>query len=132
MENREAVNEREHAALTLLRARPEVFGRQGAVVATWQRWKGRKLGPYYLLSYREAGRQRAVYLGRSGPLVEQVREALAGLQRGRRRQEAYERARREIRGALRAHQRRLDAALRGLGLRLHGYSVRGWRKSRVV
>ena len=102
------------------------------MVATWQRWKGRKLGPYYRLSYREAGRQRSVYLGRSGPLAEQVREALAALQRGVRRSRAYERVRREIRGGLRAHKALLDAALRGLGLHLQGYSVRGWRTSRIV
>ncbi|MHB1034349.1 MAG: hypothetical protein ACYC0Y_06855, partial [Pirellulales bacterium] len=45
--------------------RRAIFARQGSVVATWRTRGGARFGPYYQLAYREAGRQRAIYLGRS-------------------------------------------------------------------
>jgi hypothetical protein len=113
------------AALALIDARPDLFARQGAVVATWQR-EGTP-GPYYRLVYREAGRQRAVYLGRDGVGVDQVRRALAALREPRRRQRALRRMRRQVAAALRIHRAALQARLRPLGLRLHGAGIRGWR-----
>ena len=41
------------------------FAHQGAVVASWQTYRGRRLGPYYWLAFRDSGRQRSIYLGRS-------------------------------------------------------------------
>jgi hypothetical protein len=46
--------------LALLAARPEVFARQGSVVASWRRRGTRTYGPYYRLIYREGGRQRSI------------------------------------------------------------------------
>ncbi len=65
-----------HPALTLLREAPTRFANQGTVVETWRTYRGRRLGPYYRLTWREDGRQRAIYLGRQGPLVEEVRRLL--------------------------------------------------------
>ncbi|MHB1038659.1 MAG: hypothetical protein ACYC0Y_28885, partial [Pirellulales bacterium] len=53
--------------------RRAIFARQGFVVATWRTRGGARFGPYYQLAYREAGRQRAIYLGRSAELADQVR-----------------------------------------------------------
>jgi hypothetical protein len=53
-----------HPALAILAARPDLFSRHGAIVATWRRRGARTYGPYYRLAYREAGRQKSIYLGR--------------------------------------------------------------------
>ena len=141
----------QHAAIRLMAARSDLFARQGAVVATWRlvgcvkrtrsaRCVSRTLlpsigegtgryGPYYCLSYRDEGRQRSVYLGREGPLVQEVRERLADLQRPLRQRQAINRLRRQVRAALTVHKARVDAQLRPLGLRLQGFKVRGWRTS---
>ena len=53
----------------MIRGRPDLFIRQGAVVAAWRTYRKRKLGPYYHLVFRDEGRQKSIYLGRDGPLV---------------------------------------------------------------
>ncbi len=73
-----------HKALALLRDDPTRFASQGTVVATWRTHRDRRLGPYYRLTWRENGRQRSVYLGRQGPLVDQVRSLLHEAQTARR------------------------------------------------
>ncbi len=88
-------------------------------------------GPYYRLAYREDGRQRSVYLGREGPLVDEVRRLLADLQRPLQQRRAINRLRRQVSAALTVQKRRVDALLRPLGLRLKGLEVRGWRTSLV-
>jgi len=129
MENRESVDQNTNRALGLIAARPELFGRQGAVVATWRKYRGRRLGPYFRLAYREAGRQCSVYLGRAGRVVETVRARLAELQRPLKRYREYRQARAQIKASLGPVKRELDRRLRRLGLRLQGFEVRGWRTS---
>jgi hypothetical protein len=142
-------------ALAIIAARPEVFRRQGAVVASWRRRGDKVYGPYYRLSWREDGRQRSVYLGREvelpengshpekgphpnplpkgpkgeGTTVEDIRRALAGLQRPLRERRAADRLRRMVVKSLRIQKIRLNFQLRPLGLRLRGFEVRGWRTS---
>jgi hypothetical protein len=65
-----------HKALNLLREDPTRFANQGTVVATWRTYRGRRLGPYCRLTWRENGRQRSIYLGRQSPLVDEVRRLL--------------------------------------------------------
>ncbi|MFH1923443.1 MAG: hypothetical protein ABIP48_26585 [Planctomycetota bacterium] len=129
MENRESVDQNSHRALGLIAARPEVFARQGSVVAIWRRYRGRKLGPYFRLAYREAGRQCSVYLGRAGRVVEAVRGALAELQRPLKRFREYRKARAQIKASLGPVKRELDRRLRRVGLYMKGFEVRGWRTS---
>ena len=130
-----SVDQQTHASIRLIAARRDLFARQGTVVATWrQRPRAdplptSKCGPYYRLAYREDGRQRSIYLGREGPLVDKVRQMLADLQRPLRQQRAINRVRRQVCAALTAQKRRVDAQLRPLGLRLKGFEVRGWRTS---
>jgi hypothetical protein len=118
-----------HPALHLIAARPDIFVRQGYVAATYRRRNGKTFGPYYLLAYRDDGRQRSVYLGRAGALVERVREALAALQGPRVQCRLLTNMQRQIRAALRVEKLHLAALLRPFGLRLQGFEVRGWRIS---
>ena len=174
LEMERLVDQHPHRAIRLIAARRDLFGRQGAVVATWRQrphadqsagcvkrttsgrprcvsgtqarrcphpnplraptegWSGEgtsKCGPYYRLAYRDDGRQRSVYLGREGPLVDEVRRLLADLQRPLHRQRLMNRLCRQARAAVRVHKTRVDAQLRACGLRLQGFEVRGWRTS---
>ena len=118
-----------HPALQLIAARPDLFSRQGYVAATHRHRNGKTFGPYYSLNYREDGRQRSIYLGRAGILVEQVRHALDTRQKSRAQYRLFTRLERQIRASLRLQKLRVRALLRPFGLRLKGYEVRGWRIS---
>ena len=140
LEMERPVDQHPHRAIRLIAARRDLFSRQGAVVATWRsrsrpdRLAGSvthtgKCGPYYRLAYREDGRQRSVYLGREGPVVDEVRRLLADLQRPLQQRRLMNRLFRQARAAVRIHKTRVDAQLRPLGLRLQGFEVRGWQTS---
>ena len=104
-----------------------VFSRQGAIVATWREYQGRKLGPYYRLAWREEGRQRSRYLGCSTWVVEKVRELLARVQQELRQGRQLRRLERTARAAMRWSKGLLRKELGRLGLWLKGFEVRGGR-----
>ena len=131
MEIRKSADQHPHPALALLAARPDLFARQGSVVASWRRRGTRTYGPYYRLIYREASRQRSLYLGRAGGLVEEVRGRLRALQTPLRSHRVLERTRRHAAALVRASKARLNLQLRPWGLRLQGFEVRGWRTSPI-
>jgi hypothetical protein len=114
----------------LVARRARIFFRQGAVVASWRQWAGRRLGPYYRLAYREQGRQRSIYLGKSESLAEKVRQLLAAVQQPRREERCLERLQANARAALRATKDQLRKHLAVWGIRLKGSEFRGvsvWR-----
>jgi hypothetical protein len=129
LEIQEVVDQKNHPALTLVAARPELFARQGAVVATWRQCGSKTYGPYYRLNYREGGRQHSIYLGIAGPIVSRVRDTLEQLQKPLQQSRALNHVCRQINAALRVDKARLAALLRPYGLRLKGLEVRGWRFS---
>ena len=129
MENRQVCDQQTHPALALLAARPELFVGQGTVAASRRGRGPQSHGPYYRLTYRDGGRQSSIYLGREGPLVEQVRRVLAALQQNRRQYEITECLRRHALASLRVHKLQVNAMLRPFGLRMKGFEVRGWRAS---
>jgi hypothetical protein len=131
LENRKSADQHVHPALALLAARPDLFARQGSVVASWRRRGTRTYGPYYRLIYREASRQRSIYLGRAGGLVEEVRGRLRALQAPLHSRRASKRAGRHAAALMRASKARLNLQLRPWGLRLQGFEVRGWRTSPI-
>ena len=125
MENPQTVDQTAHRALDLIASQAGLFARQGAVVATWRDYRGRKLGPYYRLAYRENGRQRSVYLGRCPTLVARVREALAAVQAPLRQSRALRRMKTQAKAAFRAAKAELDRRLRPIGLFLKGMETMG-------
>ena len=127
MENRESVDQKTHPALTLIAAESDRFRRQGAVIASWRTYRGRKLGPYYRLAYRCDGRQCSVYLGRCRKLAERVRAAIEKLREPLHRARQIARMRAAVKASLRREKTRLDLQLRKLGLYLKGFETRGWR-----
>jgi hypothetical protein len=131
MENRKSADQHAHPAMALLAARPDLFARQGSVVASWRRRGTRTYGPYYRLIYRDERRQRSIYFGRAGGLVEEVRGRLRALQAPLRDRRAVQRTRRHAAALMRASKARLNLQLRPWGLRLQGFEVRGWRTSPI-
>ncbi|MEM9660226.1 MAG: hypothetical protein AAF961_17820, partial [Planctomycetota bacterium] len=109
-----------------------LFRRQGVVVAIWRSVASartgatRKLGPYWSLRYREQGRQRSFYLGRSLALAATARRLLAKLQRPLRQVRQIERWQAAARAALRRHKIAWGRLLQSeLGAWLSGYEIRG-------
>jgi hypothetical protein len=124
-----SVDQRRQAIETFIHAHAERLAGQGAIVRTWRRRDGRKLGPYYVLVVRDAaGRQRSVYLGAAGPLVDEIRKRLNSWQRGRREQRSIQAAGLALRRAVVQVNRGLDHELAALGLYRKGFEIRGWRR----
>ncbi len=118
-------------------ARPGLFAACGAVVASWRTYRGRRLGPYYRLAYREGGRQRSIYLGRCAELARRVRGLLERLHRPGRERRRLARLQAQVRRSLRRWKARLARELAGWGVRVKGYEFRGaaralaaWRPGR--
>ena len=128
-EKRPPVTQKIHPALALIESSPDVFSRQGSVVATWRSYAGRKLGPYFRLVYRRDGRQLSVYLGRAGQLVDRVRAALAKLKQPLRRHRTLVRLQKQVRASLRLEKARLNQILGKWGLHLKGFELRGPRNT---
>jgi hypothetical protein len=127
-----SVDQRRQAVETFIHTHAERLAGQGAIVRTWRRRDGRKLGPYYLLVVRDAaGRQRSVYLGAAGPLVDEIRERLNSWQRGRRECWNVAAARKSLRRAVANGNQVLDGELAALGLYRKGFEIRGWRCQRT-
>jgi len=106
-------------------AHPALFATQGSVVAGWRAYGGRRLGPYFRVSYRDRGRQRSMYLGRCQELARRVRELLAGLQRRHRQRRLFARLEAQVRASLRRAKLRLRQALAVWGIHLKGFEFRG-------
>ena len=111
----------------LVQSQLSVFSRQGAIVATWRKHQGRKLGPYYRLAWREEGGQRSRYLGCSTWVVEKVRELLARVQRTSAKAASCNGSSAPARAAMRSGKGLLRKELGRLGLWLKGFEVRGGR-----
>ena len=127
MENGISVPQPAHPAVALILAHPDLFMRQGSVRPKWLSSGKKLLGPYYCLRFRRDGRQRSLYLGREGPLVQQVRALLAQLQASARLDRQRKKSRRQLRSLLRGSNVNLSARLASLGLRIKGSEIRGWR-----
>jgi len=83
------------------------------------------------LGYREEGRQRSIYLGRSEKLAEGVRRLLGDLQHENRWQRTLRRWYRLGRADLRVQKALWQKELVPYGLYLKGFEVRGWRNWKI-
>src|SRR5574340_590944 len=108
-------------------ARRAVFAHQGTVVTTWRgRGEGRR-GPYYSVVYREAGRQRGIYLCRATGVADGVRALLAEVQAPRDNRDHLRRLIANARAALRRQYAELNRELAAVGYRLKGREIRPLR-----
>lgn len=109
-------------------ASAEQIARDGAVVASWRSYRGQKLGPYWRIAFRDRGRRKSIYLGRSEALVQQVRRLVDELKEPGRRRIALRRAEKQIGTGLRRQKALWERELRVRGLYTRGYAVRGMRR----
>jgi hypothetical protein len=121
---------RSKSPLTAIRNLKSVLARQGAIVATYRTYNGRKLGPYYRLAYRLGGRQRSLYLGKSKKILRQARRLLEKIQNSLKIHRALCHAIKTAQADLKRHMAQFRIDLLRVGLQLRGYSARGWRRFR--
>ncbi len=115
------------AVLRFLDDHADLFRRRGSVRATWRTRRGKSFGPFYELRYREGSRLVGLYLGRSAELAEQVRARLRQMQAARREALQWRRTCKQHRAIGRELKANLNRELQRVGLRLHGFEVRGMR-----
>ncbi len=115
-----------------IKKQPEVFGRQGAVVASWRYYRGKRLGPYFRVAYRVEGHQQSIYLGRRSARVRKVRRLLAKAQRPYKEYREKRRRRRKfdayLRARLRELRREIQREMLRMGLEPRGLDCRGFRR----
>jgi len=114
--------------LGLSREALEALRRQGFVTGEFCVRGGRRLGPYFKLRWRSAGRQRVVYLGADARRAEAVRGALARWQQPRRLQRDVDRLLAQTRRALRAVKQTVTPHLETPDTHWHGYQLRRRRQ----
>ena len=118
-------------ALQYIEEHREQFVRQGCVVASHRKVGERINGPYFRLAFRGEGQQHSIYIGRDPQAAEAVRTALNQLHALRRRQLLFDKWERDARRTLRLAKIQADFHIRPLGLRFHGFEIRGWRRNPV-
>jgi hypothetical protein len=121
------VDQKRRAILRFLTEHPELFGRQGTVHPSWRAYRGRRLGPFFRLAFRQAGKQQSIYLGCDPAFAAEVRATLEQLQAPVQTERELRKLCATARQALAEQKRRLDHELTPLGLYRQGSEVRGWR-----
>jgi hypothetical protein len=123
----QSVDQKSHDLLRFLAEHSDLFAVQGSVQESYRWYQGRQLGPFFRLSFRQAGKQRSRYLGRDPALAAQIESRLQELQ-------APLVTARQIERSLAEHRRQLKLAkvefrrhVEAHQLRLQGNEVRGWR-----
>jgi hypothetical protein len=126
------VDQKRDQLLRFLAEHGGLFAAQGSVQESYRLYQGRKLGPFFRLSFREAGKQRSWYIGRDRAFAAEIEKELQKLQAPRlfvrQVQRCLAHCRRDLRVARQEWRRRLEK----YGLRLQGNEVRGWRRQRDV
>jgi hypothetical protein len=126
MENRKSVDQKVRDIRKRLSSRPDIFAHQGAIVESWREYNGRKLGPYFRLSYRDGGKQLSVYLGRSRQFANRIRKLLQEIQTPVNQQRELGKIRAIARAALRKQKKRWSKDLNQAALCAKGFEIRGW------
>lgn len=124
------VDQKRSEVFQFIHEHEEVFARQGSVVESWRNFKGRRLGPYFKLTYRGNGCQRAIYLGSNATLAEEVRQMLVRLQTPLLELRHLKKQKAILKRLLAAARAAWDSELRKANLYLKGSEVRGWRQMR--
>jgi len=106
-----------------------LFATQGTVVATWRVYRDRRLGPYFQIVYRQAGRQRALYIGRFREMADRVRRLLDRFQAVHRKRRLSKRLQTQARASLRRAKAQLSKMLARRGIRMKGFEFRGVRRA---
>lgn len=109
-----------------------LFAAQGSVQESYRLYQGRKLGPFFRLSFREAGKQRSLYIGRDRALAAEINGQLQKLQEPLARARQVDRWLAQCRRSLKLAKLEFRRRLQTHGLRLQGNEIRGWRAQRKL
>jgi len=124
------VDQKRQALTKFLADHADILSRQGSVRATWRAYQGKRLGPFFLLVYREAGRQRSLYIGADPALAEEARRKLADMQAPLRAEREFDRHLAQLHQDFQEQKHVFARHLQQFGLYLKGTQVRGWRSCR--
>jgi hypothetical protein len=127
-----SVNQKRNDLLRFVAAHGALLAVQGSVQETYRHYKGRRLGPFFRLSFRQAGKQRSLYIGRDRGLASAIEGQLQTLQAPRSNARQLERCLAECRRNLQAAKQEFRCRLEAQGLRLQGNEIRGWRTQRQL
>lgn len=127
LEKPDFVDQKRAEVHRLLASHAAVLSRQGSVHQSCRYYRGRRLGPFYRLIYRQGGRQWSVYLGRDEGLANEVRQALRKMQAQLQRDRAMDRQLALVKATLKKQKQALDPELHRRGLYRKGNEIRGWR-----
>ena len=119
---------RREVLLVQIRQAASAVATAGSIVETWRTYRGRRLGPYFRVAYREAGIQKSIYIGNNAELIAAARGLLAELQADERARRMVQRLQLATRASLRAAKTAWEGELARVGLHLQGFEVRGWRQ----
>jgi hypothetical protein len=98
-----------------IQANLELYAISGRVEKSWRNYRGRRIGPYYRVSFYKDGKQHSLHLGRRKTLANRVTYLLADLQARYRNHREYLRLRQQALAALRQDKKILDHLLAPLG-----------------
>jgi hypothetical protein len=130
LEKATTVAQKRRDVFQFLAARADLLCQQGSVQASWRSYRGKSLGPFFRLVYRQGGAQRSLYLGADPALAAEVRQALEELQRPLRDRREHEQRLAAARAEFKEQRRAFDRELFSFGLHLKGNQIRGWRTRR--
>lgn len=131
LNDRRTPEQRRDRILRFIAIHEAILTTQGAVTATWRQWRGRRLGPYFRLVYRNAvGRQQSIYLGADAGLAAEVQSSLRRLRACEAERRQVDTIRRAVRREIRQLRAALNKELSQLALRCQGGEIRGWSARR--
>jgi hypothetical protein len=126
----DSVDQKRREVFAFLAAHGVLLAAQGSVQESYRLYKGRKLGPFFRLSFREAGQQRSLYIGRDQALAAEIKAQMQKLRAPRAHARQLERCLADCRGSLKVAKLEFRRRLEAEGLRLQGNEIRGWRTQR--
>jgi hypothetical protein len=121
------VDQKRRELFRFLAEHSALFAGQGSIQASYRVYRGRKLGPFFRLSFREGGKQRSQYIGCDRNLAAEIEKQLQKLQEPLLRAREVERWLGHCRQNLKVAKLEFRRRLEKHGLRLQGNEVRGWR-----
>lgn len=127
MEKPDLVAQKRQQLLNFIAAHPEIFSRQGSVQSSERTYQGKRLGPFFRLVFRSAGRLRSVYIGGHRALASEIAQVLRDLQAPLRQGRGIDRRLAEVWKDFQEGRRAFRQRLEQCGLCLKGNEIRGWR-----
>jgi hypothetical protein len=112
-----------------INAQAHIFAHQGFIISSYRYHRGRKLGPYFRLAYRdENNRQRSIYIGPHEDIARRIQSLLDDLKAPHIRRRQFLQVFAIIRTALNRHRKQSETELNKHGLYSRGFAIRGLRK----